>query len=142
MSLQLNKVIIAGNLGRDPEIRTMNSGDPVANLSVATNKSWKDKESGEKKTRTEWHRVVVFGGLAKVIEKHCKSGSGVYIEGELQTRKWQDQSGQDKYTTEIVLNNMNGVFRFTDDAGKNGSSSSSSSNQQEEAPDLDDDIPF
>jgi len=104
----VNKVIIIGNLGQDPDIKTMSSGDMVANLSIATSETWKDKSSGEKKEKTEWHRVVIFSkGLVDICEKYLSKGSKVYIEGKLQTRKWQDQSsGEDKYSTEIVLNNF------------------------------------
>lgn len=100
----VNKAILVGNLGADPEVRNLPSGGKVVNLSIATSESWKDKNTGEKKERTEWHRVVIFSeGLAKVAESYLKKGSKVYLEGQIQTRKWQDQSGQDKYSTEIVL---------------------------------------
>lgn len=102
----INKVILVGNLGRDPEIRYTQNGDPIANITVATSESWKDKNTGENRENTEWHRVVMFRGLAKVAEDWLKKGQQVYIEGRLQTRKWQDQSGQDRYTTEIVANDM------------------------------------
>ena len=102
----INKVILVGNLGRDPEIRYTQGGDPVANITVATSESWKDRNTGENRENTEWHRVVMFRGLAKVAEDWLKKGQQVYIEGRLQTRKWQDQSGQDRYTTEIVANDM------------------------------------
>lgn len=104
MSGSVNKAILVGNLGADPEVRNLPSGGKVVNLSIATSESWKDKNTGEKKERTEWHRVVIFSeGLAKVAESYLKKGSKVYLEGQIQTRKWQDQSGQDKYSTEIVL---------------------------------------
>jgi len=107
----VNKAIILGNLGRDPEIRTLNSGSRIANLSIATSESWKDKTTGEKKERTEWHRVVIFNdNLVTIAEQYLKKGSKVYIEGQLQTRKWQDQSGVDKYTTEIVLKAFTGTI--------------------------------
>ena len=101
----VNKVILVGNLGNDPDVRTMQSGDKVVNLSVATSESWKDKATGERKERTEWHRVVVFNkGLIDVCDRYLKKGAKIYIEGQVETRKWQDQAtGQDKYTTEIVL---------------------------------------
>ena len=111
MSGSVNKVILVGNLGRDPEIRHTQAGDRIANLSVATSESWRDKASGERKERTEWHRVVVFDDkLAEVAEKYLKKGSKVYLEGQLQTRKWQDQSGQDRYSTEVVLQRYRGVL--------------------------------
>lgn len=111
MAGSVNKVILVGNLGRDPEVRTMNSGDKVVNLSVATSETWKDKTTGERKEKTEWHRVVVFNdNIAKVCENYLKKGSTVYIEGSLQTRKWTDQSGVEKYSTEIVLQRFNGVL--------------------------------
>ncbi len=104
MAGSVNKVILVGNLGNDPDIRTMQSGDKVANLSVATSESWKDKATGERKERTEWHRVVIFNkGLVMVAENYLKKGAKVYIEGAVETRKWTDQSGVEKYTTEIVL---------------------------------------
>ena len=100
----INKVILVGNLGQDPEIRYMPNGNAVANISVATSETWKDKQTGESKDKTEWHRVVIFGKLAEIAGEYLKKGSQVYIEGQLQTRKWQDQSGIDHYTTEIVVN--------------------------------------
>ncbi|MDL2094220.1 single-stranded DNA-binding protein [Proteus mirabilis] len=100
----VNKVILIGHLGQDPEIRYMPSGGAVANLTLATSESWRDKQTGEMKEKTEWHRVVIFGKLAEVASEYLKKGSQVYIEGSLQTRKWQDQSGQDRYTTEVVVN--------------------------------------
>src|SRR5882724_13038187 len=103
MAGSVNKVILIGNLGRDPEIRTTQNGTKVANLNLATSESWRDKSSGERKEKTEWHRVVIFGNLADIAEKYLKKGSKVYVSGSLQTRKWQDQSGQEKYTTEVVL---------------------------------------
>ncbi len=104
MAGSVNKVILIGNLGRDPEVRTMQNGGRLANLSVATSDSWKDKQTGERRERTEWHRVVIFDErLVDVAEKYLRKGSKVYLEGELQTRKWQDQQGNDKYTTEVVL---------------------------------------
>jgi single-strand DNA-binding protein len=120
MAGSVNKVVLVGNLGRDPEVRRLASGDPVVNLSVATSESWRDKATGERKERTEWHRIVIFNEqLAKVAEQYLKKGSKVYIEGTLQTRKWQDQSGQDKYTTEVVLQ-FNSALTMLDRAGDRG----------------------
>lgn len=106
MARGVNKAIIVGNLGRDPEMRYTAGGAPVANFSVATTESWKDKQSGDRREETEWHRVVMFGRLAEIAGEYLKKGSQVYLEGRIQTRKWQDQSGQDRYTTEIVANEM------------------------------------
>lgn len=109
MAGSVNKVILIGNLGRDPEVRRMGSGDAVVNLRIATSENWRDRQSGERKERTEWHRVVIFNeNLAKVAEQYLKKGSTVYVEGQLQTRKWQDQNGQDRYSTEVVLQGFNG----------------------------------
>ncbi|QKV18200.1 single-stranded DNA-binding protein [Oricola thermophila] len=119
MAGSVNKVILVGNLGADPEVRRLNSGEPVVNLSVATSESWRDKNSGERRERTEWHRVVIFNeNLAKVAENYLKKGSKVYVEGQLQTRKWQDQSGQDRYTTEIVLQRFRGDLQMLDSRGE------------------------
>jgi len=117
MAGSVNKVILVGNLGRDPEIRSLQSGDKVANLSVATSESWKDRQTGERRERTEWHRVVIFGRLAEITEQYLRKGSKVYIEGSLQTRKWQDQSGQDRYSTEVVLQRFRGELQMLDKAG-------------------------
>ncbi|MCK5576495.1 MAG: single-stranded DNA-binding protein, partial [Sphingomonadales bacterium] len=115
MAGSVNKVILVGNLGADPDVRTLNDGSPVVNLSIATSESWKDKNTGERRERTEWHRVVIFSdGLANIAEKYLRKGSKVYLEGQLQTRKWQDQSGQDKYTTEVVLNRFRGTLTMLD----------------------------
>ena len=115
MAGSVNKVILIGDLGRDPEVRRMGSGDAVVNLRVATSESWRDRQSGERKERTEWHSVVIFNeNLAKVAEQYLKKGSKVYIEGQLQTRKWQDQSGVEKYTTEIVLQRFRGELTILD----------------------------
>lgn len=108
----INKVIIVGNLGNDPEIKYLPSGGAVANITIATSESWKDKSTGEQKEKTEWHRVVLFGKLAEVAGEYLRKGSQVYIEGQLQTRKWQDQSGQDRYTTEVVVQGYNGVMQM------------------------------
>jgi single-strand DNA-binding protein len=117
----VNKVILIGNLGADPEIRRTQDGRPIANLRVATSETWRDKATGERREKTEWHRVVIFSeGLCKVVEQYLKKGSKVYLEGSLQTRKWQDQSGQDKYTTEVVLQNFNSTLVMLDKADRAG----------------------
>ncbi|MFL5138430.1 MAG: single-stranded DNA-binding protein, partial [Microvirga sp.] len=109
MAGSVNKVILIGNLGKDPEIRRLGSGEPVVNLSLATSESWKDKSTGERKEKTEWHRVVIFNeNIARVAEQYLKKGSKVYVEGQLQTRKWTDQSGQEKYSTEVVIQRFRG----------------------------------
>ena len=121
MAGSVNKVILVGNLGADPEIRRTQDGRPIANFSVATSESWRDRNSGERREKTEWHRVVCFNeGLCKVIEQYVKKGSKVYIEGQLQTRKWQDQSGQDKYTTEVVLQGFNSNLTMLDSRNDSG----------------------
>jgi single-strand DNA-binding protein len=159
----INKVILIGNLGQDPEVRYMPNGGAVANLTLATSESWRDKQTGEMKERTEWHRVVIFGKLAEVAAEYLKKGSQVYIEGSLQTRKWQDQSGQDRYTTEVVVN-IGGVMQMLGGRQGGGEASQGSwgqpqGNSQPSAPaqsaakpaapagneppmDFDDDIPF
>ncbi|MBD3847759.1 single-stranded DNA-binding protein [Bosea sp. SSUT16] len=115
MAGSVNKVILVGNLGRDPEVRRLGSGEPVVNLRIATSETWRDKQSGERKERTEWHSVVIFNeNLAKIAEQYLKKGSKIYIEGQLQTRKWQDQSGVEKYTTEIVLQRFRGELTILD----------------------------
>jgi len=120
MAGSINKVILVGNLGRDPEVRTMNDGSPVVNLSIATSETWRDRNSGERRERTEWHRVVIFNeNLAKVAQQYLRKGSTVYIEGQLQTRKWTDQSGQEKYTTEIVLQRYRGELTMLGGRGDN-----------------------
>ena len=137
MSGSVNKVILIGNLGRDPEVKMMQNGSKVCNLSIATSESWKDKATGERKSKSEWHRVVSFNeGITKACEQYLKKGSKVYIEGQLETRKWTDQSGTEKYSTEVVLRMFNGILVMLD--GKPST---------EEAPkvsseDFDDDIPF
>lgn len=108
----VNKVILIGNLGNDPEVRYMPSGGAVTNITIATSESWRDKTSGEEKEKTEWHRVVFIGKLAEIAGEYLRKGSKVYVEGKLQTRKWQDQSGQDKYTTEIMVDSFNGVMQM------------------------------
>jgi single-strand DNA-binding protein len=138
----VNKVILIGNLGNDPDIRTMNSGDKVANLSVATSESWKDKNTGEKKEKTEWHRVVVFGKLVDIIERYTKKGSKVYIEGKLQTRKWTDQSGEEKYTTEVVLQGFNCAFNMLDSKKQDSAPQEQRGFGEQSSGDMDDEIPF
>src|ERR671923_2531522 len=126
MAGSVNKVILIGNLGADPEIRRTQDGQPVANLRIATSRTWRDKSTGERRERTEWHRVVIFNeNLCRIVEQYLKKGSKVYVEGELQTRKWQDQSGQDKYTTEVVLQSFNSQLTMLDRAGDRGDFGSS-----------------
>ncbi|ESY15148.1 single-stranded DNA-binding protein [Mesorhizobium sp. M1060] len=121
MAGSVNKVILVGNLGADPEIRRLNSGDPVVNIRIATSESWRDKNSGERKEKTEWHNVVIFNDqIAKVAEQYLKKGMKVYVEGQLQTRKWQDQTGADKYTTEVVLQKFRGELQMLDSRGEGG----------------------
>jgi single-strand DNA-binding protein len=158
MAGSVNKVILVGNLGADPEVRQTQDGRPIVNLRVATSDSWRDKATGERREKTEWHRVVIFNeGLCRIAEQYLKKGSKVYIEGSLQTRKWQDQSGQDRYSTEVVLQGFNSALTMLDgrgggggedrpggsDFGRTGSSfgggkNSSASFDKE----LDDEIPF
>ena len=159
MAGSVNKVILVGNLGRDPEIRTLNSGDRVANLNLATSESWRDRNSGERKEKTEWHRVVIFNdNLVKVAESYLRKGSKVYIEGALQTRKYQDASGVEKQSTEIVLQKFRGELTMLDGKGEGGerseggdfggyssggrASGSSSGPKETFSADLDDEIPF
>lgn len=164
MAGSVNKVILVGNLGRDPEIRHTQSGQKLANLSVATSETWRDKQSGERREKTEWHRVVIFDErLAEIAEKYLRKGSKVYLEGSLQTRKWTGNDGQDKYTTEVVLQRFSGVLTMLDSAGggsggggsygggdsgpswdspDNGGSGGSSSGGGMPGGDLDDEIPF
>lgn len=121
MAGSVNKVILIGNLGQDPEIRSFPSGGKVANLRIATSESWKDRNSGERRERTEWHRVAIMSeGLVGVVERFLKKGSKVYLEGQLETRKWQDQSGQDRYTTEVVIRNFGGTLVMLDGRGGQG----------------------
>jgi single-strand DNA-binding protein len=121
MAGSVNKVILVGNLGKDPEIRRTQDGRPIANLSVATSETWRDKATGERKEKTEWHRVVIFNeGLCKVAEQYLKKGAKVYIEGQLQTRKWTDQSGVEKYSTEVVLQGFNSNLTMLDGRGGGG----------------------
>ena len=148
--MSVNKVILVGNLGQDPEIRNTSDGREIANFSIATSESWKDKSSGEKKEKTEWHRVVVFSqGLVGVVKNYVKKGSKLYIEGSLQTRKWTDNQGVEKYTTEIVLHNFNSTLQILDSKGggsysenSGGSSGSKSRNNDVSVEDHDDEIPF
>jgi single-strand DNA-binding protein len=153
MAGSVNKVIIVGNLGRDPECRVFGNGGKVVNLNIATSESWKDKASGERKERTEWHSVAIFNeGLCKIAEQYLRKGSTVYIEGQLETRKWQDQSGADKYTTEIVLRPYRGEMTLLGgkSEGGNGDAGGYQSGGQGGAPaggagmdqDLSDSIPF
>jgi single-strand DNA-binding protein len=124
MAGSVNKVILIGNLGKDPEIRRTQDGRPIANLSVATSESWRDKNTGERKEKTEWHRVVIFNeGLCKIVEQYLKKGSKVYLEGALQTRKWTDKDGHDKYSTEVVLQGFNSSLTMLDGKGGAGGSS-------------------
>ena len=128
MAGSVNKVILVGNLGKDPEVRRMTSGEPVVNLSVATSESWRDKASGEKKEKTEWHRVVIFNkNLAEVAEKYLRKGAKVYLEGSLQTRKWTDKDGAEKYSTEVVLQNFNGTLVMLDGRSEGGGGGASGS---------------
>ena len=161
MAGSVNKVTLIGNLGKDPEVRRLNSGEPVVNLSIATSESWRDKQSGERKEKTEWHRVVIFNeNIAKVAEQYLKKGSTVYIEGQLQTRKYQDKDGVEKYTTEVVLQRFRGELTmlggkgdgggrsFEDEGGGGSFAGSSGKKRVAEGPrenfsaDLDDEIPF
>lgn len=120
MAGSLNKVQLIGHLGADPEVRSFQSGDKVANLRIATSESWKDKQTGEKKEQTEWHSVAIFGGLVDIVERYTRKGSKVFVEGQLRTRKWQDQSGNDRYTTEIVLRPYAGDLILLGDGGQGG----------------------
>ena len=163
MAGSVNKVILIGNLGADPEIRHTQDGRPIANLRIATSESWRDKATGERKEKTEWHRVVIFNeNLCKVAEQYLKKGSKVFIEGQLQTRKWQDQSGQDRYSTEVVLQGFRGELTLldragggsgggdlaSDDAGGDGGSTAaapkaaSAGGVRRSSADMDDEIPF
>jgi len=138
MARGINKVILVGNLGNDPEVRYANNGAAIANLSIATSESWKDKNTGEQVDKTEWHRVVMFNRLGEIAGEYLKKGSKVYVEGKLQTRKWQDNSGQDRYTTEIVANEM----QMLDSRGDSNAMGGSAPQQPAPANDFDDDIPF
>jgi single-strand DNA-binding protein len=161
MAGSVNKVILIGNLGADPEIRRTQDGRPIANLRVATSESWRDKATGERREKTEWHRVVIFNeGLCKIVEQYLKKGSKIYLEGALQTRKWQDKDGQDRYSTEVVLQGFNSQLTMLDKLGgggdfgaePGGSGDFGSSGTQTRKPatvgaggkrgDMDDEIPF
>jgi single-strand DNA-binding protein len=146
MAGSLNKVMLIGNLGADPEIRSFSNGSKVVNLRIATSESWKDKATGERKEKTEWHTVAVFGdGLVSVCERYLKKGSKVFIEGKLATRKWQDQSGNDRYSTEVVIQGMGGTLTMLDGpqgGQERGERKQSYSQQQAPVDDLDDDVPF
>jgi single-strand DNA-binding protein len=152
MAGSVNKVILVGNLGKDPEVRRMQSGDPVVNLSLATSETWRDKASGERKEKTEWHRVVIFNkNLAEIAEKYLRKGAKVYVEGSLQTRKWTDKDGQDKYSTEIVLQNFRGELTMLDSKGEGGGGggrgaygggAAESPASFDRGSDMDDEIPF
>jgi single-strand DNA-binding protein len=150
MSGSVNKVILIGNVGKDPEVRRLQNGDPVVSLSLATSETWRDKASGERKEKTEWHRVVVFGeGLARIAEQYVRKGSKLYVEGKLQTRKWTDKDGVEKYSTEIVLDNFRGQIGLLDKA-QDGERPTADAQPQRDPPmrkasqraDLDDEIPF
>ncbi|KOO02763.1 single-stranded DNA-binding protein [Vibrio nereis] len=127
----VNKVILVGNLGSDPEVRYMPSGSAVANITVATSETWRDKATGEQREKTEWHRVALFGKLAEVAGEYLRKGSQVYIEGQLQTRKWQDQSGQDRYTTEVVVQGFNGVMQMLGGRAQGGAPAMGGQQQQQ-----------
>ena len=151
MAGSVNKVILVGNLGADPEVRRLNSGDPVVNIRIATSENWRDKSSGERREKTEWHNVVIFNeNLAKVAENYLRKGSKVYVEGQLQTRKWQDRDGNDRYTTEIVLQRYRGELTMLDGRGEGGGQQQSLSQQDSaqghkedfSSDTLDSDIPF
>ena len=150
MARGINKAIVVGNLGRDPEVRYSANGNAIANVTIATTDSWKDRQSGERQEKTEWHRVVIFDqNLVEIAEKYLQKGSKVYLEGQLQTRKWTDQSGQEKYTTEVVLQRFRSTLTMLDsraDSGGGGDYASSSGSELGDAPstpaDFDDEIPF
>ena len=158
MAGSVNKVILVGNLGRDPEVRQTQDGKPIVNLSVATSENWRDRATGERREKTEWHRVVIFNDrLADVAQKYLRKGSKVYLEGQLQTRKWTDQSGQERYSTEVVLSQFRGELTMLDGRGGGGESGFASDAPEDDTParssasrparapatqDLDDEIPF
>ena len=144
MARGINKVIIVGNLGADPDSRAMPSGNAVTNISVATSESWNDRDTGEKQEKTEWHRVVFFNRLAEIAAQYLKKGSQVYVEGKLQTRKWEDKEGNERWTTEVVANQMQmlGDRMSKDMSNDNASSSQSSSDNDFSTDEFDDDIPF
>ncbi len=139
----INKVILIGNVGRDPEIRSTQDGKEIASITLATSDSWKDKNSGERRERTEWHRIVVFNeGLVNIIKNYVKKGSKIYMEGSLQTRKWVDNSGAERYTTEIVLQGFNAVLLMLDGNKNHDNHASASSNDNFAIEEIDDEIPF
>ena len=165
MAGSVNKVILVGNLGKDPKVSRLNSGDQVVSFSLATSESWRDKNTGERKEKTEWHNVVIFNeNIGKIVEQYCKKGSKVYVEGQLQTRKWTDQAGADRYTTEVVLQRFRGELTLLDSRGGGESRDSVANGEERSASfgrsspvdkrpaltsgdagaggDLDDDIPF
>ena len=153
MAGSVNKVILVGNLGRDPEVRTFQNGGKVCNLRIATSENWKDRNTGERRERTEWHSVAIFSEpLARIAEQYLKKGSKVYLEGQLETRKWQDQSGQDRYSTEVVLRPYKGELTILDSRGGGGGDSGGGyddrgsygggGDRQPANQDLDDEIPF
>ena len=164
MAGSVNKVILIGNLGRDPEIRRTQDGRPIANLALATSETWRDRNTGERREKTEWHRVVVFSeGLCRVVEQYMKKGTKLYVEGQLQTREWEDQQGQKRYTTEVAIQNYGGTIEMLSGRGEGGggggaggyggggggyggpsggSGGSSGGNRPAPADDFDDDIPF
>ena len=146
MAASLNKVLIIGNLGADPEVRTFQNGGKVCNLRIATSETWKDKNTGERKEKTEWHTVAIFQeGLVQIAEQYLRKGSKVYLEGKLQTRKWQDQSGADKYSTEIVLQGFDGTLTMLDGAKQDGAPSNQGNSYPAPTPtpmDDDMDVPF
>jgi single-strand DNA-binding protein len=151
MARGINKVILIGNLGRDPEVRYLPSGSAVTNIAVATSETWKDKQSGEKQERTEWHNVAFFNRLAEIAGEYLKKGSKVYIEGSLRTRKWQDKNGQDRYTTEIIASDMqmldsrgggSGSYQGADSYQSQDSGAKKSPAMETTGDDFDDDIPF
>lgn len=152
MAGSVNKVILVGNLGRDPEVRHSNDGNPIVNMSVATSEQWRDRNSGERRERTEWHRVVIFDErLGEVAQKYLHKGSKVYLEGQIQTRKWTDQQGQERYTTEVVLGRFRSVLTMLDSRGEGGGGGggyespgggSQGGGQSSGGGDLDDEIPF
>ena len=143
MAGSVNRVTLLGNLGRDPEVRTFQNGGKVCNLTLATSESWKDKNTGERKERTEWHNVAIFSEpLARIAEQYLRKGSKVYLEGQLETRKWQDQSGQDRYTTEVVLRPFGGVLTLLDKPQGQERRDEPMSQKEPPRDSIDDEIPF
>ena len=150
MAGSVNKVILIGNLGRDPEVRTFQNGGKVCNFSIATSETWKDRNSGERQERTNWHNIAIFNeNLAQIAEQYLRKGSKVYVEGQLETRKWQDQAGNDRYTTEVVLRNFRGELTLLDGRSENSNSNFSEnasiddeSSDKVLTNDIDDEIPF